>query len=267
MEEKEWDQEIPNNNKNEITNILRISISGILGLIGILIILSQIIPITKSFVQGRALQAPTGTILKPVPDSYKQYIQGEFAYNKPGGEYFYKLTKKAEEHYSSRIFPLEEEQKEIIINTEYKKDMALSIDSIGINRVNISSNVESQDENVYNQYLTRGLAHFKGTPLPGDHGNSFIYGHSAVTSFFNSHPDLPETIFTRLEKVDIGDIVKIYRDNKELQYTVRKKKIVDAHDFGIFEHKSRKETVTLMTCWPVGIGTKRLIVIGELNES
>jgi sortase A len=152
---------------------------------------------------------------------------------------------------------------EVEINKDYSKDMYLTIESVGIADIKISSNVESDKESVYNEYLKDGVAHFKGTPLPGDGGNSFIYGHSAVESFFSRHRNLPETIFSRLNDIDIGQKIVVNRDNKVLEYIVRNKKIVDPEDFTILQPVNNKETVTLMTCWPLGIGTKRLIVVAE----
>ena len=153
--------------------------------------------------------------------------------------------------------------KEVSVNTAYDKDMYIDIESIGIEHITITPNVESADEEVYNRYLKRGVAHFRGTPLPGDGGNSFIYGHSSVESFFSRHQDLPETIFTRLENIEVGDDVYISRDEERIHYIVRKKKIVEATDFSILDTQGDKETVTLMTCWPLGIGTKRLIAVAE----
>ena len=113
--------------------------------------------------------------------------------------------------------------------------MYIDIPKIGIEDIRITPNVESSDEEIYDQYLKYGLAHFKGTPLPGDGGNSFIYGHSAVISFFNKHDNLPETIFTKLEGIDIGDSVSITKDSNVLEYVVRNKKIVSPDDFSILK--------------------------------
>ena len=154
-------------------------------------------------------------------------------------------------------------QKPIKIDSTYNRDMFITIDSIGIKNIKVSSNVESVEENVYNRYLKSGVAHFKGTPLPGDGGNSFIYGHSAVEAFFSRHKDYPETIFSRLDGIDVGQKVMIQRDGENLEYVVRNKKIVDPTDFTVLQPIQDKENVTLMTCWPLGIGTKRLIVVAE----
>jgi sortase A len=102
--------------------------------------------------------------------------------------------------------------------------------------------------------------------LPGDGGNSFIYGHSSVESFFNVNPNNPEIIFSRLENAEIGQKVKINKDGKDFNYTIRTKKIVEPDDLSILQPKGNKETVTLMTCWPLGIGTKRLILVAERND-
>jgi LPXTG-site transpeptidase (sortase) family protein len=254
----EWNFEKREKDKTRRLSILRLVLSTILALVGLTILVSQIFPVVGSFFRGKLLEAQFNSIAKPLPDSYKQYVQGEFAYYNPGTGYFSDLSNQAE------IYAYE--QSNVLVNKDYKENMVLTISSVGINSIHISSNVESEDENVYNQYLKKGVAHFKGTPLPGDGGNSFIYGHSAINNFFRSHPNLPETIFTHLEKVDIGDRVEIERDNSVLSYTVRRKKIVEADDFSIFNKSGSKETVTLMTCWPIGIGSKRLVLIAELNE-
>ncbi len=141
--------------------------------------------------------------------------------------------------------------------------MYISIEAIEIKDIRIAPNVESTNEEIYDRFLKYGLAHFKGTPLPGDGGNSFIYGHSAVISFFNRHSNLPETIFTKLEDIDIGDTVVINKEDTTLSYIVRNKKIVSPDDFSILKTQGDKETVTLMTCWPLGVGTKRLVVVAE----
>jgi len=60
------------------------TISWILGVIGILIILSQAIPLLVSYVQGQIQLSKQNSMKDPLPQSYKQYIQDEFAYYDPG---------------------------------------------------------------------------------------------------------------------------------------------------------------------------------------
>jgi sortase A len=259
----EWN--IPEEQSKKVRKT-KVVISAGLAIIGILIILSQAIPLTKSYLDGVIEQARVKLMKNPVPNSYRTYIEEDFAYYDPSKNYFANLENSIEGLTLSGKFtydPSTNSSKEILIDTEYSKDMYIDIENVGIEDIIITPNVESIDEKVYDQYLKRGVAHFKGTPLPGDGGNSFIYGHSSVETFFSKHQNLPETIFTRLENVDIGNDIYIKRDDERIHYIVRKKKIVEATDFSILETQGDKETITLMTCWPLGIGTKRLVVVAE----
>lgn len=262
MENTNWNIQTEDQKKIKKT---RVWISVILAFTGLVIILSQVIPLAKSYMDGAVDQVLANLKVNPVPDSYKSYIESQFAYYDPGKSYFANLSSEAgtlsenTQYYDVTT----QTQKDIVVDKTYDKLMSLTIDSIGINNIRVTPNVDSYNEEVYNQYLKLGLAHFKGTPLPGDGGNSFIYGHSAVESFFNNHQNLPETIFSKLNNIDIGAEVDIKKDDQTLKYIVRSKKIVSPEDFSILETKDNKETVTMMTCWPLGIGTKRLIVVAE----
>ncbi len=261
MQNPDWNIQTESQTKVKKT---RIYISVVLAVIGLIIILSQVIPLAKSYIDGMIEQARADSKVEPVPESYQTYIESQLAYYDPGKSYFANLSQQLGNVSDSQYYdPVTQTQKDIVVNKEYDKPMYIDIASIGIANIKISANVDSYNEKVYNQYLKQGLAHFKGTPLPGDGGNAFIYGHSAVESFFDSHQNLPETIFSRLGNIDIGQEVDIKKDEKVLKYIVRSKKIVSPDDFSILESQNNKETITMMTCWPLGIGTKRLIVVAE----
>ncbi len=261
MENPNWNIQTEDQAKVKKT---RIYISVILAITGVVIIGSQLIPMAKSYIDGIVEQIRADSKVEPVPESYKTYIEQQLAYYDPGKSYFANLSTELGTLGTSQYYdPVTQTQKDIIIDKEYDKPMYIDISSIGISNIKISSNVDSYNETVYNQYLKQGLAHFKGTPLPGDGGNAFIYGHSAVESFFDTHQNLPETIFSRLSNIDIGQEVDIKKDEKVLKYIVRSKKIVSSDDFSILESQNNKETITMMTCWPLGIGTKRLVVVAE----
>lgn len=259
----EWN--IPEEQSKKVKRT-KVAISVTLSVIGVMIILSQAIPLTRSYIDGWIEQTRVKLMKNPVPDSYRTYIEEDFAYYDPSKSYFENLESSIEGLTFDGSFtydPSSNSSKKVVVDTEYRDDMYIDIESIGIEDIIITPNVESSEEEVYDQYLKRGVAHFKGTPLPGDGGNSFIYGHSSVESFFSRHQNLPETIFTRLENIEVGDAVYIERDGESLYYIVRKKMIVESTDFSILDTQGNKETVTLMTCWPLGIGTKRLVVVAE----
>jgi LPXTG-site transpeptidase (sortase) family protein len=269
MDRTDWNTQKQELKEKKIAKITRVVISTLLALAGILLLGSQLFPLAGSFIQGKIYEIKAGILAAPIPDSHKEYIKGELAYYNPGQSYFANLFAKAtgQDQTGTQTFdPITKKLKPVVVDKEYSKDMQLTISDIGIKNIKISSNVESRDEAVYNLYLKTGLAHFKGTPLPGDGGNAFIYGHSAVPSFFTSHRDLAETIFSRLENIDVGSEVIVKKDGKDLKYIVRNKKIVEPSDFSVLQSTGDKETLTMMTCWPLGIPSKRLIVLAERYE-
>lgn len=241
-------------------------ISSTLALVGLIILSSQLGPLGVSYVQGILLEKQAGQIKDPAPAQVLTPDKGDLPYYDPGTSYFRNLiahigSASVAGVSSDGIYP---DQQEIIpVDTDYANSMKIFIPAIGISDITITPNVDSLNEKTYNAALKNGLAHFQGTPIPGDGGNSFIYGHSAVNFFFSRHPNDPETIFSRLEQIEIADTISIERDGETLTYVVQKKKITSPNDFDVILGTTDKETITLMTCWPLGIGSKRLIVIAE----
>lgn len=256
-------QEVENKERGKARKLIAFSI----GIVGVVILLSQLFPITQSYLSGKVYEIRASILAKPIPDSHKEYIEGQFAFYNPGQSYFQNLLRNAGSSLTNLTYdPITKQLKEPVIDEAYNGGLKLTIVGAGINNIKVSPNVESFDEEVYNLKLKSGLAHFKGTPVPGDGGNAFIYGHSSVPSFFNNNRDMPEIIFSKLNDVDIGSKVLVNRDGKELKYTVRRKKIIEATDFSVLKSEGDKETLTMMTCWPLGIPSKRLIVVAERYE-
>jgi len=111
--------------------------------------------------------------------------------------------------------------------------------------------------------LSDGVAHYQGTSHPGAGGNSFIVGHSSnyfwITSDYNS-------IFSLLDKLENGDRIEVTYKNKQYFYDVIDKRVVGPDQVEYLKNTS-KETLTLMTCWPVGTSLNRLIIQAELIYS
>jgi LPXTG-site transpeptidase (sortase) family protein len=252
---------------NKRISRIRYFVSAICGIFGVLLLVSQLVPLSVSYAKGQIFKWKESILVVPVPQEFKDEHFKEFGYD-PGESYFKNLIASAGLDYSDTATydPTTKKMRDVVIDYSYTAPMQISIASIEINSVRLLPNIESQNANVYNQALKGGVAHFKGTPLPGDGGNSFIYGHSSVSSFFNINRNNPEIIFSKLENAEVGQAVIIHRDGIDLRYTIRSKKIVGPSDLSILQPTSDKETVTLMTCWPLGIGTQRLILIAERNE-
>lgn len=217
----------------------------LLLLAGMLLIVSQAIPLGLNIYKGYSLSANSSTF-SPVSESFVQKLFS-VAYIDPGSNWFEAVV--AQSHASK-------------IDTEYKKTLKLSINSAEISRVNLASNIPGNNPAIYDEALKHGVAHLKGTSVPGDPGLSVIYGHSGVAGFFTGRGS-PQIIFSRLDSVSIGDTMSIERDGKELRYVVSGKKIIEPQDLTFMSEQTDKERAILLTCWPLGIGTKRLIIITD----
>lgn len=246
---------------------VRYTMSAIFGSLGLIILLSQLIPLAISYTKGYIIERKASALVMPISQSQKQVLI-EQSYYDPGKSYFQNFLEKSglSTQEGNTFYDVSSKTiKKVHIDEGYSKPMKISIPSVQIADLHITPNVNSYDEIVYNESLKKGAGHFKGTPLPGDGGNSFIYGHSTVESFFSSNKNSPEIAFTKLEKVKFGDTFSIEKDGNTFIYTVKQIKKVPANDFSVLESQN-KETVTLMTCWPLGIGSERLIVIAERYE-
>jgi len=117
---------------------------------------------------------------------------------------------------------------------------------------------------------TEMLGHYKGTALPGEVGNSFVYGHSSIPFLYN--PLNYKTIFTTLAqgKLSKGDRIIVQMEDKVFNYIVKMQKEllpkeVDPYKV-YYPSLYNKSTLTLMTCSPPGTTDKyRYLVISELE--
>lgn len=147
------------------------------------------------------------------------------------------------------------------IDSSYTGQFSVSVPSVNLVNVPVQANVVSTD-NSYLQVLNHSLAHFKGTALPGEKGNVFIYGHSSVEWYASLFPHSFLAIFTPLIHVNIGEKITINFRGKDYTYDIYRTKIIAPNDFSALDGIKGENTVTLMTCVPPGIGTQRLIVQG-----
>ncbi|MDP2685140.1 MAG: sortase, partial [bacterium] len=75
---------------------------------------------------------------------------------------------------------------------------SLSIPRLGIK--NAITTIGGED-------LSKSLVHYPGTALPGQIGNSVVFGHSALAIFFS--PTNYKTIFASLPTLKIGDEIRV----------------------------------------------------------
>lgn len=138
----------------------------------------------------------------------------------------------------------------------------LSIPKLGIVDAQVETNPANLDP-------TDALGHYIGSELPGDIGNSLIYGHSVLPIFYN--PKNYKTIFSKLDKLEAGDEIIVNYNNKKYVYKVEGTRIENPDTIDpLQEIKPRylnESTMVLMTCYPFGTKINRLMVDAVLvNE-
>ena len=77
-----------------------------------------------------------------------------------------------------------------------------------------------------------------------------------------AHNNMRGSIFRNLHKLKIGSTVKIISDNKELEYKITNRYIVEPNDTSKINFSNDKKEITLITC--INHAKQRLILTGEL---
>lgn len=107
--------------------------------------------------------------------------------------------------------------------------------------------------------LTQGVIHIDGTSKPGGKGNIYITGHSSNYPWAKGNYN---QIFALLDKLVIGDQIKVAYQDKTYLYTVFEKKVVMPSDTSILA-QTEDNRLSLVTCTPVGTNLKRLVVLAN----
>ncbi len=121
------------------------------------------------------------------------------------------------------------------------------------------------NEKEFSKVLRHGVAHAKGTALPGQVGNTYIFAHS-TDAFYNV--GRYNAVFYLIGKLQKGDEIYIYYEGEKYFYEVCEKKVVEAESVGYLRPlKEDVNTLTLQTCYPPGTTIKRLVVLADLVSS
>jgi LPXTG-site transpeptidase (sortase) family protein len=107
-----------------------------------------------------------------------------------------------------------------------------------------------------------GVVHYPDTALPGSVGAGLYSGHSSAPPNIRSQYNY---VFSKLENLGPNDDVIINFQGNTYTYKIFRKEIVAPRDFKLREYQG-KETITLLSCWPVGTAAKRIIVEAERVE-
>lgn len=114
---------------------------------------------------------------------------------------------------------------------------------------------------VDNNDLSRGLSQLPSSAMPGEKGNVFISGHSALSPLLG----VKNAPFARLTDLKKGDEIFIEAANTKFTYKVIEIKVVDPSDLSVIAPPdSQGRYISLMTCVPPGLNLKRLVVLGKM---
>lgn len=166
---------------------------------------------------------------------------------------------KEELRYRTLTIKSPPQEEEIIPESE---EFGLIIPKIGIN-AKVFPNVDANNPKEYLPLLTQGVAHAKGSALPGEEGNVFIFAHSSDTPFNITRYN---AIFYLIGKLETGDEIIVYFQYERYLYKVIDKKIVPPELVADVVGRHTGKTLTLQTCTPPGTTINRLLVIAKETE-
>lgn len=101
--------------------------------------------------------------------------------------------------------------------------------------------------------LKHGVGWHIGTALPGEPGNLVLSGHD----------DMFGEVFRYLTDLKEGDLIYVYTIGNRYIYQVERGYIVEPTELSVLD-PTPDATITLITCYPYRVDTKRYIVKGRL---
>ena len=104
--------------------------------------------------------------------------------------------------------------------------------------------------------LEKGIGHLRNTSLPvgGESTHCVLTGHTGLPS---------AELFTGISKLTEGDLFYIQYLDEIHAYSVDQIKVVEPNDSSDLKIFPGKDYITLLTCYPYGINSHRLLVRGE----
>lgn len=145
----------------------------------------------------------------------------------------------------------------ILGEESYQKQLNLSgtgmMGTISIPKINVNLPIY---HGVEEEVLVNGVGHLPESSLPvgGENTHCILTGHRGLPN---------AKLFTRLDEMEQGDLFFLTVCGEKLAYEVTKIEIVHPEDVEGLRIQAEKDLVSLITCTPYGLNTKRLVVTGE----
>lgn len=142
-------------------------------------------------------------------------------------------------------------------------DFGIIVEKIGAN-AKIVADVNAADQKEYNLKLQKGVAHARGTALPGEKGVSFLFAHSVLNPW-----DVPRynAVFYLLRELEAGDRIVIFWQGRRFDYIAYNKQIVGPNDVQFLNQNYSEPILVLQTCDPPGTTWRRLLIFAKLASA
>jgi sortase A len=102
--------------------------------------------------------------------------------------------------------------------------------------------------------LKQGAGHHVGSANPGEDSNCVI----------SAHNDIFGEIFRELSDVELGNEVFVHTASQVYRYVVTQKRFIEPTEVSVM-YPTSSPVLTLISCYPYGIDTHRIVVIAELQ--
>lgn len=166
--------------------------------------------------------------------------------NKPSGEQILGVSIQNKDNFPTFVSSLTRETK-----PSYSQ-FQLSVPKLNLEEAKVY--VDSND-------LSLGLIQLPGSALPGEKGNLFVSGHSALRPWFG----LKTAVFAKLNDLKKGDQILVWAEGAKFTYHVVDLKVVDPADLSVIPPPDDLgRYISLMTCVPPGLNFKRLVILGKM---
>ena len=145
-------------------------------------------------------------------------------------------------------------RKETTENQKTKSNTRTSyIAVIKIPKINLEKGLYKVGSNFNN--VNKNIEILKDSDMPNiDKGNFILAGHSGSARI---------SYFKNLYKLEIGDEVKVYYDQKEYKYKITNIYLIDKTGEALIKRDTNKTTITLITC--KSKSDNQYVFIGELE--
>lgn len=105
------------------------------------------------------------------------------------------------------------------------------------------------------EQLKKGVGQHIGSPNPGENGNLVV----------SAHNDIFGEIFRELDKLQPGDVVILYTNQRQYTYIITGTQIVEPTRVEVMA-TTPNPTVTLISCYPYLIDNQRIVVSAALQN-